>query len=433
MNHHPAYQKLIHSLNEEIIYVKNIDSCLKHVLDLIGDSRIVLIGEATHGTQEFYETRAKLTQRLITEKGFMAVAIEGDWPDAYYVNRYLNGRIATSDEALKYFKRFPLWMWRNHVVKNFIEWLRLYNDNLSTPKVGFYGLDLYSLYASLDEIIVYLDKHDPVAGKRARSIYGCFDHNNEDGQTYGYLATAGVKEKCVNQVVEQLLELQHNAFEYIKKEDAASEEEYFYIKQNAHVVKNAEQYYRAMFQSHADSWNIRDKHMVETLNTLSIHLENQFRRPAKIVVWAHNSHLGDARATEMTERGEINLGQIIKEQYDTSAISIGFSTYSGTVTAASDWGSPGECKTIQPALPSSYEAIFHELAHPNFLLNLQHGSMAEHYLHTPRLQRAIGVVYRPETERESHYFFARLPYQFDAIIHYDKTHALEPLEIKRIN
>ncbi len=424
---YPAYHKLIDALNNEIIPLNNVESCIKPVMELVGNARIVLIGEATHGTEEFYQTRAEITQHLISEKGFMAVAIEGDWPDAYQVNRYLHRRVNSSEEALTYFKRFPTWMWRNHIVQDFIEWLRLHNDKFPNQKVGFYGLDLYSLQASLDAVISYLDKHDPAAAKRARDSYGCFDHKTNDGQYYGYLTSKGVKENCINQVIEQLLELQHRAFDFLQKDGIAAEEEYFYVTQNARLVKNAEQYYRAMFETHASSWNIRDKHMVETLNSLANYLENRFNKPAKIVVWAHNSHLGDARASEMSEQGEINIGQLIKEQYGTSAVSIGFTTYTGTVTAASGWDMPTECKTVVPAMPSSYEDIFHHVAHRNFLLKLHHGSLAEHLLHTPRLQRAIGVIYKPETERESHYFFTRLPYQFDAIIHFDKTHALRPL------
>lgn len=427
-----VYQKLINILNDTIEPL-TIEDKYSTLLEKIGDARFVLIGEATHGTKEFYQTRIEITQELIKKKNFMAVAIEGDWPDTYRVNRYLQGSMKNDDceKSLEGFKRFPNWMWRNTTLPPFLLWLRRYNDNLSSPsaKISFYGLDLYSLYSSMQAVIDYLDKMDPEAANRARSRYACFDHVKPDPQTYGYLTSMGVKDACVKEAVEQLLEMQHHALNYLKQDGITADEEYFYALQNARVAKNAEHYYRSMFEGHVNSWNVRDKHMAETLTILAEHLEKRFQRPAKIIVWAHNSHIGDARATEMGEEGEINLGQLAREQYDTDAYSIGLSTYQGTVTAASDWDAPASCKIVNRGIEGSYEELFHELTPNNFLLDLRGNEILEHYLHIPRLQRAIGVVYSPETERESHYFFTRLPYQFDSIIHIDKTTAVEPLDI----
>lgn len=425
-----TYQKLIDTLNQSIDS-DFTENKYASILEKIGDARFVLIGEATHGSKEFYQIRAEITQQLIEQKGFMAIAIEGDWPDAYQIHRYLFGTGKSDDweQALSQFKRFPMWMWRNEVIPPFIQRLRNYNDslNINKKKIGFYGLDLYSLYSSIHAVINYLEKIDPEAAARARKRYGCFEYMKIDAQTYGYLASSNIKKSCLDEAIQQLLEIQNHAFDYVKKDDL-SEDEYFFATQNARLIKNAENYYRSMFESHVSSWNVRDHHMAETVRVLSNHLENRFERPAKIVIWAHNSHVGDARATEMGMRGEVNIGQLIKEEFEESVYSIGFSTYHGTVTAAYEWDSPPECKEINAGLRGSYEELFHELKHKNFLLTLRNNQTVDHYLQLPRLQRAIGVIYRPETERESHYFLTKLPYQFDSIIHIDKTTALKPLD-----
>lgn len=401
------------------------------LMDLIGDARIVLIGEASHGTHEFYEQRIEITKRLIQEKGFTAVAVEADWPDAYRVNRYVRGvnDDATAVEALGEFQDFPTWMWRNTDVLNFINWLRQYNDALpqNARKVGFYGLDLYSMHASIDAVLGYLDKVDPDAAKQARSRYSCFEHFREDTQTYGYAASFGLAESCEDEAVNQLIELQRRTAEYAQRDGQVAEDEFFYAEQNARLVKNAEEYYRSMFRGRVSSWNIRDRHMAGTLDELVAHLEQQGNQ-AKVVVWEHNSHLGDARATEMGDAGELNVGQLVRERYGRDAVLIGFSTYTGTVTAASDWGASAELKRVRPALPESYEALFHNTGLPRFLLNLRDGGEVVTELRKPRLERAIGVIYRPDTERMSHYFRSRLPDQFDAVIHIDETRAVEPLE-----
>jgi erythromycin esterase-like protein len=248
-----------------------------------------------------------------------------------------------------------------------------------------------------------------------------------DPQTYGYLTSMGVKKPCVDEAVLQLLELQSQAFKYIQNDGMTKQDELFYATQNARLVKNAEKYYRTMFEGHIASWNVRDRHMAETLSILADHLENHFDKPAKVIVWAHNSHVGDARATEFGERDELNIGQLVREQHDADTYLIGFSTYKGTVTAASDWDAPAECKKVNPGLEGSYEELFHHIKHKNFILDLHASEKLEHYLHLPRLQRAIGVVYRPDTERASHYFFTHLPYQFDSVIHIDETTAVKPL------
>jgi len=424
-----AHQELLTVLNDAIEPL-SASADYSSLLEKIGDARFVMIGEASHGTHEFYQTRIEITQQLIKQKGFMAVAIEGDWPDAHRVHRYLQGRDDTQDaeNALNDFKRFPMWMWRNTTMPPFLKWLREYNDAI-TPlqKIGFYGLDLYSLNASMQAVVHYLMKVDPQSALEARNRYACFDHMAVDPQMYAYLTSNQMKKTCIDEVIAELRDIQHNAFKYIHKDGIAAEDDYFFAAQNARIVKNAEIYYRSMFEGHIASWNIRDRHMAETVNILADHLEHRFNKPAKIIIWAHNSHVGDARATEMGERGEVNIGQLIREQH-METYSIGFSTYEGFVTAASDWDEPAEHKKIVPGFEESYEELFHQLRYRNFILHLTGNEELDHFLKISRLQRAIGVIYRPETERLSHYFFTHLPYQFDSLIHLDKTTALQPLD-----
>lgn len=432
MNKRIAQDKLIQFLDNRIIpFSLEEEASYGSLIDKIGESRFVLMGEATHGTHEFYYARCELTRYLLMQKGFMAVAIEGDWPDVYQIHRYVQGREDSDNcaQVLNVFKRFPTWMWRNKTLLPFLKWLRNYNDTyLSTDKkIGFYGLDLYSLYNSIQSVVDYLKKVDPSAAEEARERYSCFDHiNNMDPQHYGRLVSLDIKKSCIKQAIEQLLIMQHRAFEYLK-ENGSAEDDYFFATQNARVVKNAENYYRSMFSDNVSSWNIRDSHMFETLNSLSEFLEKKFNRPAKIIIWAHNSHVGDARATEMSERGELNIGQLVREQHGNNSFHLGFSTYKGTVIAASNWDGLTESKKINPGLPGSYEEIFHFLKNQNFLLDLRLNEQLEQLLQDWRLQRAIGVIYRPDSERFSHYFFVRLPYQFDSILHFDSTSALQPL------
>ena len=400
------------------------------VLRLVGDARLVLLGEASHGTHEFYRIRGEITKRLIREHGFRAVAVEADWPDAYRVNRFVRGRgdDAEASEALGDFRRFPQWMWRNAEVLDFVGWLRAHNDaGDEEEQVGFYGLDLYSLHTSIAAVLDYLRMVDPEAARRAQERYACFDRFGTDPQRYGYATGAGLAESCEKEVVDQLLELRAAAAEYARRDGRLDPDALFYVQQNARLVRDAERYYRAMVRGGPDSWNLRDQHMTDTIGALMQHMARTSRDP-KIVVWAHNSHLGDASATEMKLGGELNVGELVRERWGDDARSIGFTTYSGSVTAATSWDEPADHKIVRPALPDSYEAAFHEVGVPNFFLDLTAPSEAVALLRDPRLERAIGVIYRPETERLSHYFHASLPAQFDGVLHYDRTRAVEPLE-----
>jgi len=397
------------------------------LLARVGDARFVLLGEASHGTHEFYHERARLTQRLIEEKGFGAVVVEADWPDAYQVDRYVHGASEDAEavDALDGFKRFPVWMWRNADVLDFVGWLRARNDAAAErSKVRFLGMDLYSLHASMQSVLRYLDRVDAAAAQRARARYACFDHFGEDPQAYGYSTAFGLSEGCEREVVGQLVELSRHALEYARRDGFVAVEDFFQSEQNARVVKDAEAYYRAMFGGRVSSWNLRDRHMVDTLEAVVEH-QRRTGRPPKVVVWAHNSHLGDARFTEAAGRGELNVGQLVRERHGDEVVNVGFTTHTGTVTAASDWDGPAERKRVRPSLPGSYEALFHEVG-GSFLLLLGDSAPAE--LSEPRLARAIGVIYRPDTERLSHYFHAQLPQQFDVVLHFDETRAVEPLE-----
>lgn len=403
------------------------------LFELIGDATVVLLGEASHGTRDFYAARAEITRRLIEQRGFSAVTIEGDWPDAYRVNRYVHGRSqdATAEEALRGFERFPTWMWRNTVVLDFVGWLREHNDRVRDErgKAGFYGLDLYSLYRSIHEVIAYLERVDPAAAARARERYACFDHyGGDDGQTYGFAAAFGTGQTCEQEVIDQLVDLQRHAVEYARRDGLLAEDEFFYAEQNAKTVKDAAEYYRSMFTGRGLSWNLRDRHMADTLHALRGHLTRQQRNPVKLVVWEHNSHIGDARATEMAARGELNVGQLVREHLGTDCRNLGFTTYTGTVTAADDWGRPAQRKWVRPALSGSVEELFHEVGQKEFMLRFGTAAHAAETLRGARLERAIGVIYRPDTERQSHYFQARVSDQFDAVVHIDDTRAVEPLE-----
>ncbi|PYK80560.1 MAG: erythromycin esterase [Verrucomicrobia bacterium] len=396
------------------------------LVDIAASAQCVLIGEASHGTHEFYATRADLTRSLVAEKGFRAIALEADWPDTFRVHRFVTGReqAKNAEEALRDFRRFPAWMWRNTVMVEFVAWLREWNAR-NQNAAGIYGMDLYSMHRSIESVLEYLDKNDPSAARRARDRYACFEHFSVEPQLYGQATVIRGKEPCEDEVTEQLVEMRRKYREFISRDGHIAEEEFFSAEQNARLVMNAERYYRAMFHGRDESWNLRDSHMFETLNELFAHLDSG---SAKIVVWAHNSHLGDARATEMSARGELNVGQLVRERFGRRAYAIGFSTYSGTVTAASDWGGPAERKRVRAGLRGSYEELFHATGIPAFWLSLGEQNESTTLLMNERLQRAIGVIYRPETERFSHYFESRLPEQFDAIIHFDQTRALEPLE-----
>ncbi len=423
-------KQAVDCINSALNSMAGVPSDYDLLVQRIGGAHFVLIDEASHGTHEFYKHRAEITKRLIQEKGFHAVAAEADWPDAHRVNRYVRGTgdDGSSGEALSGFARFPAWMWRNEVVAEFVAWLRTFNQTPGkVDQAGFYGLDLYSLSRSRAEVVRYLERVDPSAARRARERYACFDHFGEDEQAYGYAAGIGVSDSCEQEVVQRLVDLQRRTYEYMHRDGQVAEDEFFSAEQNARLVRNAEEYYRSMFRGRVSTWNLRDRHMAETLHALSAHLDRRFGQ-SKIVVWAHNSHLGDARATQMGKRGEWNLGQLVRERYPGDSFSLGFTTHSGTVTAAHDWGDDPETMQVRPALPDSYEALFHQAKCPSFLLEFPGDHQVSTELRKQRLERAIGVVYRPETERVSHYFYASLPDQFDAVLHIDRTRALQPLE-----
>lgn len=397
------------------------------LIRMVGDRAFVLLGEASHGTHEFYAMRAQITRRLIEEKGFDAVAVEADWPDAYRLNRYVRGMgDASIDEAFGDFQRFPTWMWRNQDVRTFIQWLQTHNAKIpTTAHTGFYGLDLYSLYRSADAVIDYLESVDPDQATIARRLYVGLDHVR-DPQSYGYEAAFGLRPPCRDEATTLLTELVRKAPAYLSQDGQAAQDEQFFAERNAYVVLNAEHYYRAMFGGRTNTWNLRDAHMVNTLFALRQHLRASGRQ-GRIVVWAHNSHLGDARATQMGERGEWNVGQLLREQTGaTQTLLVGFTTYTGHVTAARDWDAPAERRWVRPARKDSYEHLLYTTHLDRFFLPLK-----EVYepLAAPLLERAIGVVYRPETELASHYFNTSLSAQFDAVFHLDETTAVEPFDI----
>lgn len=400
------------------------------LMEMIGNTSVVLIGEASHGTHEYYKTRIDLTKRLITERGFNLIAAEADWPDTWLVNRYVKGqsKAKNANEALGGFQRFPTWLWRNADILAFVEWLKEYNDQIKQyeKKVGFYGLDLYSLYRSAAVVIEYLESVNPEAAIRARQRYACLFVCGSDEQAYGYAASLGLTGDCEEKVIAQLLELRQHEIDYMQKDGRVALDEYFFVEQNARLVARAQAYYREMFRGRVSTWNLRDAHMVDTLLSLRKYLMDQ-GQDAKAVVWAHNSHLGDARATEMGKRCELNVGQLVREHFQEDCRLIGFSGYTGTVTAASNWGGVAERKSVRPALAGSYEELFHKVDLPSFILELD-SPLLNSVLGQARLQRAIGVIYAPQTERLSHYFFSKLPEQFDAIIHFQDTQAVEPIE-----
>jgi len=372
--------------------------------------------------------RARITRRLIEEKGFTAVAVEADWPDAWRVNRYVRGEGADADgrAALSGFERFPAWMWRNTAVLDFVEWLRAHNDGPgASAKTGFYGLDLYSMYTSIHEVLHYLEQVDPNAAREARKVYACFDHYDRDSQQYGYEASFGMSPSCQEGVIATLRTLQQRGFDYVQA--GGGDDAFFHAQQNARLVKNAEEYYRTMFKGRVSSWNLRDSHMAETLDAVARHL-SQGGKPARIVVWEHNSHIGDARATEIGRQGEWTLGELARKAHGADTVLIGFTTYEGRVTAASEWDGEGRHKHVRPALQNSYEHLLHSTGIERFFLPLREPSPARDALMEERLERAIGVLYLPRSERQSHYFMAQLPRQFDAVIHIDRTTAVEPLD-----
>jgi erythromycin esterase-like protein len=379
---------------------------VEDLADLVGDARFVLLGEATHGTHEFYAVRAELTRRLIAEHGFAGIAVEADWPAADRVDRYIRraGADPGPEAALAGFRRFPSWLWRNREVAELVAWLRDHGRG-----AGFHGLDLYSLRESMSAVVDYLDAVDPPAADRARRRYACFEDLDE--RSYGQAAASGEKDPCEDAVVAQLEELRRRA---PGEGDAG-----FAALQNARLAAGAEAYHRAMYAGGSDAWNLRDVHMADTLDALHAHTGG-----GRLVVWAHNSHVGDARATEAAARGELSLGQLVRERHGDAVRLVGFTTHAGTVTAAREWGGPAERRVLRPSLEGSLERLLHDAGVQRGVVDLRGGALAGRRFS----QRMVGVVYRPEAELWNHYLSAHPADQFDALVHLDTTTALEPLE-----
>ncbi|HEX8257055.1 MAG TPA: protein-L-isoaspartate(D-aspartate) O-methyltransferase [Allosphingosinicella sp.] len=397
------------------------DPAFGALFDRYAGARVVLLGEASHGTSEYYRARAAISKRLIERHGFTIVAVEADWPDAAAVDRYVRHRPRRDGEEAP-FQRFPTWMWRNTDVDAFTGWLRRHNEGREPEAMaGFYGLDLYNLGGSIRAVIDYLDDVDPAAAAVARERYGCLQPYAKNPQGYGRMAITRGFAQCEQPVVQMLHELLRKRMEYA----GADGDEYLDAAANARLVANAEQYYRVMYHGAAESWNLRDTHMFETL----CQLLDAKGPDSKAVVWAHNSHIGDASHTEMGQvREELNVGQLCRERFGDAAVLVGFGTHQGTVAAASDWDDPMEVKRVRPSLADSYERVSHDAGVERFLLDLRGADPAfRAALEEPRLERFIGVIYRPETERWSHYAQASLPGQFDAWVWFDETDAVTPL------
>jgi erythromycin esterase-like protein len=399
------------------------DPAFGAMFDRFADARVVLLGEASHGTSEFYQARAAISRRLIERHGFNIVAVEADWPDAATIDRQVRHREPREGEDAA-FERFPTWMWRNTDVDAFTRWLSEHNQQLDYEQMcGFYGLDLYNLSGSMRAVIDFLDKEDPETAKLARRRYGCLEPWADNPARYGAIALSEGYARCEVGVQQMMRELSQRNFDCLSAEC----DEWLDAAANARLVKNAEAYFRVMYYGSAESWNLRDTHMFETL----CQLLDAKGPSSKAIVWAHNSHIGNAAFTDMGQRRqEINIGQLCKEKFDARARLIGFGTHSGTVAAADDWDEPMQVKQVRPSLPDSYERISHDSGVPNFLLDLREGEVArdiKEALMEPRLERFIGVIYRPETERWSHYSEAVLPHQFDAWVWFDQTSAVIPL------
>jgi protein-L-isoaspartate(D-aspartate) O-methyltransferase len=419
-----AVAELVREVAEPI---DDIDSAhIDALVDRIADAHLVLLGEASHGTSEFYRMRARITRELITRRGFQFVAVEADWPDASRVDDYVHGGSRRSSLEFTPFERFPTWMWRNEEVLEFVEWLRAYNADQPALEVGrragFHGLDMYSMFTSIAAVLAYLDEVDPETARIARRRYSTLTPWQRDPAAYGQAVLVGRSESSEQAVVTMLRELLEHRVDYVSRDGAR----FFDAAQNARVVANAERYYRAMYYGSAASWNLRDEHMFDTLSSLF----SYYGPGSKGIVWEHNSHVGDSSATEMSSRGEHNVGQLCRQKFGRDVYIVGFGTDHGTVAAASDWDEPMQRMSIRPAHPDSYERVFRDSGVRAFTLSLRNPArrVIRDELEQPRLERAIGVVYRPKTELPSHYFYATLPRQFDEYVWFDETRAVHPLE-----
>jgi erythromycin esterase-like protein len=418
--------ELVSELRERARPLRSADD-LDPLLERIGDARYVLLGEASHGTHEYYTWRTEISRRLIREKGFNFIAVEGDWPDCYRVNRYVQGRPGSGESAfqvLHAFDRWPTWMWANREVAHLAEWLRDHNDGLPEErKVGFYGLDVYSLWDSMRSVTEYLDRTDPELAKKARWAYRCFDPYTEDVQEYAR-STRWVPTSCEQEVVSALVELRRAAGELQHLDGQPAREAYFNAEQNALVAKNAELYYRTMVQGGSESWNVRDQHMMLTLDRLM----DFHGKDAKAIVWEHNTHIGDARATDMARAGMFNVGQLAREQHAAEGVVlVGFGSHRGSVIAGAEWEAPMERMRVPEARPGSWEALMHECGGDRLWLLSDRG-LARHWYEV-RGHRAIGVVYNPDHEAFGNYVPTVLPQRYDAFLFIDRTHALQPLHL----
>jgi len=436
--------KAAHLIKNNAKPVSGNPSDYDHLLEAVGDSQVVMIGEASHGTHEFYHIRAEITKRLIQEKGFNMVTVEGDWPDVYRANRYVcsQGKDNSAEESLRNFTRFPRWMWRNTVVRDFVDWMKTHNDTLEfKEKARFYGLDLYSLFTSADEVIKYLDKVDPKAAGSAREKYGTLDTYRGDEFQYARDVAFGFEPSREKEVVDMLVHLLKKGSDYIKANGGfLNGDELFYTIQNARVVKDAEEYYRMAFRGGTVTWNLRDKHMVDTLQELlKFHKDKIGQERPKAVIWAHNSHLGDSRAFERNKMtGKWNVGQLVRERYGLdNSFNIGFTTFGGSVMASESWGAEGRKWELNTADNDSYEYLFHNAVPSNYSLLMRSNSEAikpeqdlVSALMPERVERLIGVMYVKYRERSAHYQEVVMPQQFDSVIHYDITSALQPLDQK---
>lgn len=395
----------------------------------IGGAHLVLLGEATHGTHEFYRERSRLTQRLITEKGLTSLGLEADWSDALRIDRYVRG-ISTdrsAEEALGGFDRFPRWMWRNREFADLVEWIRQHNAAVvdEKRKVRIFGLDLYGADESLAEVTRHLREVDPALAASTRRSYDCFDRYRGNFESYGTAAARSRRRSCESQAVD-VLESIRSRMTVSPPQDRRLLEALFFAEQNARVVRNAESYYREGAVGKVSTWNLRDHHMVQSIDAIQRFLLRLNRRDG-MIVWAHNSHVGDARATDRAREGELNLGQLVREHWQRAAsFTVGFTTHRGEVIAATNWGGKPQRKTLRTSIPRSHGALLHSLGMPAFYILLR--DVDHEAVTKPLQQRAVGVIYRPETELASHYFAATLREQFDAVIHIDVTAGLSPLD-----
>jgi erythromycin esterase-like protein len=414
--------QIVESIKSESIQYKTNDD-LQKIIDAIGDRKYVLLGEASHGTSEFYSIRAELTKKLIEQKGFSIIAVEGDWPSCFEVNRYVKGyenTYQTSKEVLESFNRWPNWMWANEEIAELVDWLKDYNQS-NVNKIGFYGIDVYSLWESMEEIISYLQKTGSGDVEIAKKAFSCFEPHSRKPENYGVSASF-LSEDCIDEVTKLLVKVQQNRHQY-----ASIDEADLSLEVNALVAANAERYYRAMVQNDVESWNIRDFHMSDAIDKLT----SYYGEDAKVIVWEHNTHIGDARATDMKAEGTVNVGQIVRERYGVDNVyAVGFGTHRGTVIAARNWGDNPKITTVPEGERGSWEDLLHRASPVNKILLFN--SDNKRLFNSIIGHRAIGVVYHPEYEHLGNYVPSQVASRYDGFIFVDQSHALKPLILKEV-